>query len=112
MAHEQLAAERREEDDPLDDADEPGREGGALKGVAGVLEPAEQERDHDDRERVVARERRDDDAGVAVAELLQAVRVAVERVAKSPTWLAPPSPAIAPEIAITERILRRMRTPP
>ena len=36
----------------------------------------------DDGERVVAGERRDDDPRVAVAELLQAVRVAVERVAE------------------------------
>src|SRR6266498_5189940 len=30
---------------------------------------------------------------------------------KSPTWLAPPRPARAPESAITERILRRVRMP-
>ena len=81
VADEQLAAERAEEDDPLDHADEPGREVGALERVARVLEPADQERDEADRERVVAGERGDDDPRVAVAELLQAVRVAVERVA-------------------------------
>ena len=30
---------------------------------------------------------------------------------KSPPWLAPPIPAIAPESAITARILRRVRMP-
>ena len=58
----------------------PAGKSGPLQGVAGVLEPADQERDEDDGERVVAGERGDDDPRVAVAELLQAVRVAVERV--------------------------------
>jgi len=62
VAREDLAAERREEDDPLDHADEAGREIGALERVAGVLEAAEQERDEDDCERVVAAEGGDDKA--------------------------------------------------
>ena len=45
VADEQLAAERREEDDPLHHADEPGREVGALERVARVLEAADEERD-------------------------------------------------------------------
>ncbi len=47
VADEQLAAERAEEDDALHDADEPGREVGALQGEARVLQPAEQERDEE-----------------------------------------------------------------
>ena len=75
VAHEQLAAERAEEDDALHHADEAGREVGALERVARVAEPADQERHEHDRERVVARERGDHDAGVAVARLLQPARV-------------------------------------
>ena len=59
MADEHLAAERAEEDQPLHHADETRREVGALQRIARVLEPAEQERDHADGERVVAPERRD-----------------------------------------------------
>ncbi len=80
VADEQLAAERAEEDQPLHDADEPRREVDALQRVARVLQAAEQERDEADRERVVARERRDHDARVAVAGGGQAARV--ERVAE------------------------------
>ena len=110
VADEQLAAERAEEDQPLHHADEPGREVGALQRVAGVLEPAEQERDEHDGERVVARERGDDDAGVAVAAAA-AGRAGRAVWRKSPSWLAPPRPAIAPESAITARIFRRVRMP-
>ena len=74
VADEQLAAERAEEDDPLHHADEPGGEVDALERVARVLEPADQERDEHDRERVVAGERGDDDPRVAVARCWQAVR--------------------------------------
>ena len=49
VADEQLAAERREEDQPLDHADEPRREVGALQRVARVLQPADQERDDERR---------------------------------------------------------------
>ena len=80
VADEHLSAECREQDDPLDHADEAGREVRALQRVAGVLEPAHQERDQDDGERVVAGERGDHDSRVAVAELLQTVRVAVDGV--------------------------------
>ena len=83
IADEQLAAERREQDHALHHADEPRREVRPLERRAGVLEAAEQEGDEDDRERVVAREGRDDDARVAVAVRSQAVRVGVERRARS-----------------------------
>ena len=110
VLHEQLAAEHREQDHPLHHADEARREVGALQRVAGVLQPSEQERDEHDGERVVAGERRDDDARVAVVRLLQAARV--EHVAEvAVIWLAPPIPAIAPDRHMIATIFRRVRMP-
>src|SRR5438105_1197496 len=54
----------------------------ALERVPRVLEPADQEGDEEDGERVVAGERGDDDPGVAVVLPLEPVRVGVERVAE------------------------------
>ena len=56
-------------------ADEAGGEVDALQRVAGVLQAAEQERDEQDGERVVARERRDHDPGVAEPGGRQSARV-------------------------------------
>ena len=82
IANEQLAAERREQDDPLHHADEAGWEVDSLQRVARVLQRPDEKRDDDDRDRVVARKRGHDDAGVAVVLLLQAVRIRVEQVAE------------------------------
>ncbi len=57
----------------------PDGEARPLQGVAGVVEAADQERDEQAGERVVAGKRRDDDARVAVGLALKPVRVAVER---------------------------------
>ena len=85
---------------------------GALQRVAGVLEAAEQERDE--------RRRRTGCSGRAPRRRCPCSRSRCfcrpfgspsSAWLKSPTWLAPPSPAIAPDSAITARIFRRMRTP-
>ena len=82
VADEELAAEHREQDDSLHDPDEARGEVRALQRVARVLEAAHQEGDEHHGERVVPRERRNDDARVAVVRLLQAPRV--EDVAEVP----------------------------
>ena len=65
-----------------------------------------------DGERVVPRERRDDDARVAVAVRLQAVRVGVERVQEvADLARAADARRVAPERPMTARILRRVRMP-
>ena len=90
--------------------DEAGWEVGPLQREAGVAETADQERDQHDRERVVARERGDDDARVAVARLLQAARV--EQVAEvADLARAADARRASPDSAITARILRRVRMP-
>ena len=61
------------------------------------------------RERVVARERGDDDPGVAVVGLLEPFARRAWR--KSPIWLAPPIPAMAPERHRTATIFRRVASP-
>ena len=80
VPEQQLPTERAEEDDPLHHPDEPGREVGPLQRVPGVEQSPDEHGDEADGERVVARERRDDDAGVAERRRLQAGRTAVERV--------------------------------
>ena len=89
----------------------PGREVGALQREAGVLEPADEHGDEADGERVVARERRDDDPRVAEAAACRPVGLPSSVCVKSPIWLAPPMPATAPEMAMTARIFRRVRMP-
>src|SRR4051812_49881853 len=93
VADQELPAERAEQDQPLHDADEARWEVGSLQCEARVLQPAEQERDEADSERVVARERGDDDAGVAIRRRREAARI--ERVSEVAV-LARPADARAP----------------
>jgi hypothetical protein len=86
VANEQLAPERGEEDQALHDSDETRREVRALQRVPRVLQAAEQDRDEHDRERVVAGERRDHDARIAVTHLCQ------------PAWVE-----LVPEVAVLAR---------
>ena len=82
IAHEDIASERAEEDEALHDADQARREVGSLQRVAGVLQAAEQHRDHADGERVVAGERRDHDPGVAAVGRGRRQTAWIERVAE------------------------------
>src|SRR5207247_11471433 len=75
VTSEELTAERAEKDQALEDADEPVRKVRPLQGEAGILQTTEQKRDQQHGERVVARERGHDDAGVAVVRLGQATRI-------------------------------------
>ena len=75
VADEELAAEHREQDRPLHHAHEARGEVRALKRIARVLEATDEERGENRRKRVVPRERRDDDPGVAVVALLEALGV-------------------------------------
>src|SRR3954462_10080810 len=75
VTHEELAAERAEEDQSLHDADETCREVGALQREAGVLQATEEQSHEHDRKRVVARERSDDDARVPGVRSAQAARI-------------------------------------
>ena len=92
VAQEQLAAQGTEEDDSLHHAHEAGREVRSLQRVAGVQQPADEHRHETDGERVVARERRHDDARVAESRSLETGRAAVERV-REVADLARPSDA-------------------